>query len=198
MPQNLNNNGLAEGRTRCPNCLWEIDTDQLCNCENCGEVICKRKGCSIETDYGWFCDTSGPDRQGDSECYEKYMELVKAELKMRLIRFRGKRKDNDKWTYGYLFGSWEQTYILWGTTNGIPDMTEVIPETVGQYTEKNDKNGKEVYDGDKIKCLMNINTSGQKRYRTVTVESGCPCHVYPDGILVIDGVYQAEIIGNIH
>ena len=48
---------------------------------------------------------------------------------MREILFRGKRKDNGEWIEGYLFKTWDKTYILWGTTNDIPNMIEVIPET---------------------------------------------------------------------
>ena len=65
--------------------------------------------------------------------------------------YRARRIDNNEWVYGYLFESWEQTYILWGTINGIPCMTEVHPSTVSQSTGKLDKNGDELFGGDKVR-----------------------------------------------
>ena len=53
---------------------------------------------------------------------------------MRERKDRGKRIDNGKWVEGYLFKSWEKVYILWGTTNNIPNMDRVHPESVGQFT----------------------------------------------------------------
>ncbi|KKL45843.1 hypothetical protein LCGC14_2351600 [marine sediment metagenome] len=63
-------------------------------------------------------------------------------------KYRGKRVDNGEWTYGYYFKIWEQTYILWGTTNDIPNMEEVDPKTVGQSIGLNDKIGQELWEGD--------------------------------------------------
>ena len=58
---------------------------------------------------------------------------------MREIIFRGIRVDTKEWTYGYLFKIWGKAYILWGTTNEIPNMIEVTLESIGQYTGVNDK-----------------------------------------------------------
>ena len=50
---------------------------------------------------------------------------------MMEILFRGKRVDNGEWIQGYLFKSWDDCYICWGTDNGKISNILVIPETVG-------------------------------------------------------------------
>ena len=67
---------------------------------------------------------------------------------MREILFKGKRVDNGEWTEGYFFKSWDKVFLLWGMTGNSPNMEEVKPETVGQYTGLKDKNEKKIFEGD--------------------------------------------------
>ena len=65
--------------------------------------------------------------------------------------YKAKRKDTGKWIQGYLFCIWEKAYILWGTTNGIPNMVEVDPETICEGTGLVDANGVKIFEGDILK-----------------------------------------------
>lgn len=57
---------------------------------------------------------------------------------MREILFKAKRLDNGEWVEGYYYQIWEKGYILWGMTNNMPDMVEVNPDTLCQFTGLND------------------------------------------------------------
>lgn len=63
---------------------------------------------------------------------------------MREIKFRGKNRYANNWFYGYLTKEKNKYYI----TSDTNSFYEVIPETIGQFTELYDKNNTPIYEGD--------------------------------------------------
>lgn len=115
---------------------------------------------------------------------------------MRNIEFRGKHLVENKWFYGYY--SYEEKTGRHHIT--LPDGRpfNVIPETVGQYTGRKDKNGKKIYDGSIYKwengdigyVEWDEQTTGFCRRRKEN-----PAIPYA---LYADSQEHIEVIGNIH
>ncbi len=71
----------------------------------------------------------------------------------REIRFRGKRKSDNQWIYGYYVNTHDRPRIIYEDYEGYYMEEEVIPESVGQYTGMNNK---EIYEGDLYKDEENM------------------------------------------
>ena len=73
---------------------------------------------------------------------------------------RGKRKDNNKWIYGlYTFQrkfDFEGVHDKYLIIDLRGKLHEVIPETIGRYTGRTDKNNRLIFEGDMVK-ITDIN-----------------------------------------
>ena len=126
---------------------------------------------------------------------QRWMEGRKT---MREILFRGKRKDNGEWIEGYYNYATDgynlELHLISDKITGIH--TEVIPETVGQYTGMTDKNGKKIFEGDAVWF------SEEKERGVVYFDNSCSRFAvrFDTFDAAFDHLYsnELEIIGNVH
>lgn len=114
---------------------------------------------------------------------------------MRTIKFRGYNPKNKKWIYGHYFVNRGQHFIVQDEVATTWENYEVKPETIGQYTGMNDKNGTEIYEGDIIRIdfvvLPGVPT-------TEEVVEWCAASAKFTPIADCGQFVIIEIIGNIH
>lgn len=73
---------------------------------------------------------------------------------MRAIEFRGKRKDNGEWVYGYVDATMYKDTVVIHTENATH---EIDPDTIGQLTGLYDNKHVPIYEGDIIDTQVKIN-----------------------------------------
>ena len=115
---------------------------------------------------------------------------------MREILFRGKKIDNDEWTYGFYFehsiDGQKYSYIKYQTFDEGFVTNEVIADTVGQFTGLTDKNGRKIFEGD----IVEIPHGTQGVVEWQNAECAFLVNIGDDWQTMDDCTY--EVVGNIY
>lgn len=111
----------------------------------------------------------------------------------REISFRGKSKSTGEWVFGNLFDKDTKGRTHIGTT--VRRCFDIDPETVGQYTGIDDREGEKIFEGDIFKI------GAENNIYTVRFDYGCFLAYEDDvqvGILAELSTMFIKKIGNIH
>ena len=124
----------------------------------------------------------------------------------REIKFRGKDFLKEEWVYGDLVKT--KNFVAIKKTNGdYFHPTQVLPNTVGQYTGLKDKDGREIYEGDILQYIGKRKDNMKKVYRRKVVfhegmfallSKELPAYSALNYHYMEDGRFVWSVIGNIH
>jgi len=115
---------------------------------------------------------------------------------VREIKFRAKSIADNKWVYGYYLFDKGEYYIhlidKCSVLRNYPvDIVNIHFETLGEYTELSDKNGKEIYEGDiyrdELGCI-----------NEVEFEDGTWSYAYDILEMCEEPSKEWEVLGNIY